>query len=375
LRLDGGVLVDSHKQYRIGEYYDLIDINYEEFQKVKGGSYSPTFLYKGPGDKFYKSVFIPLKNNKGKIFGILGLENTAGYLIIIKNLKNIIFLGELLALIFAIILGVIITQWITTPIDKMVHTAELLGKGHYKNRIEVNIKDELGILAHSLNEMADKIEGRDLQLKQLTAGVAHEVRNPLAGIKTSLDYLFKNINLNEDDMDILRGIENEVKSLSKFVNDFLAFSGKIVLEIDTVEINTIINSVLKMFREKIQAKELIFELQDKKEFIQGDKDKLRNVFANVILNAIQASEQGGKIKIEIRDRQNKIIISVMDNGIGLNEEKLDKVFEPFYTKKGKGTGLGLSITKKIIDAHKGKIYLRPNKPRGTICIIELNKKF
>lgn len=253
-----------------------------------------------------------------------------------------------------------------------------------------------GYLSDSINRMLDTIESelskrraleKELHQKEkmaylgnLVAGVAHEVKTPLSIIKTRLQIWQKEIadgknsnpTISSDSMRMLIG---ETDRLANLVNRLLIFASPIDKKTRPVDINSIITGVAGMMSQEINDKQVVIEtrLSNDLPLITIDQSSVKQVLINVVSNAVDSVRGNGKITIfsGIDTTGEMIIIEVADNGMGIPHDKLDNIFEPFFTLKENGVGLGLAISYQIIKAHNGDIVLQNNPDRGASCIIRL----
>lgn len=234
--------------------------------------------------------------------------------------------------------------------------------------VEVDITDR-----KKLEEQLLKSE-KLAALGEMAAVLAHEIKTPITSIKMNTDILLESMSLNEDDERSFSIIQKEVSRLNNLVKDVLQFSRQMDLEYSKVDLADIIGSIKLQLENKLSEKniELIYNVP--KMTIEGDSEKLRQVFLNLIDNAIEAAGINGEIKIEsteVDDQKIKLIIC--DNGRGV--EHGERIFEPFFTTKASGTGLGLAISQKIIEQHGGIIILISSQPGETIFEITLPTNF
>ncbi len=207
----------------------------------------------------------------------------------------------------------------------------------------------------------------------LAAGVAHEINNPLASVASCAEGLmdrmdsvdFKSKDDEEVFPDYLKTIYDETYRCKAIISKLLDFSRRQVPVFGEVDLNVLVANVVKLIERQKELKKLNIELDYSAEsaIIYGDINQLQQVFLNMILNAIDATADGGKIKITTIGVDNYAQIIFEDTGCGIAPDNLDKIFEPFFTTKspGKGTGLGLSICYGIIEEHKGKISVSSNR--------------
>ncbi len=223
----------------------------------------------------------------------------------------------------------------------------------------------------SIHASLSKIEEYK-QVRESLFKITHEIKNPIAVCKGYLDMFDKN---NPKHIDkFIPIIKNEIDRTLTIMNDFMEFS-KIKLDLDIMDIELLLEEVLDSLDSLINSKKinLNYELNDDEIFIKGDYNRLKQVFINLFKNSIEALENinGAKIDISYKTTHKNIIISIKDNGIGMDEETLNRIYEAFYTTKKCGTGLGVSLSKEIIDGHHGRIEYNSVLNKGTNVQITL----
>jgi len=213
-------------------------------------------------------------------------------------------------------------------------------------------------------------------LGEITAGIAHELNTPLANILGFTELLKERISDTEALRDLDKIVENAIFS-REIVKKLMFFACEMPQEMQPVELNPIINSTLKLLTPSFRAK----EIKLKKKFsasnirLRADKVQFTQVLFNLVMNAIYYSPVKGTVGVSINEKGKKIQICISDEGEGIDPKIEDKIFEPFFTTKplGEGSGLGLSVVHGIISSHKGTIEHRPNKPNGTVFVLDFPK--
>ncbi len=202
---------------------------------------------------------------------------------------------------------------------------------------------------------------------QLSAGIAHEVRNPLSSIKMSLQILEKRMKPEGNNSKRFKIAGREVEHLEKLVNDLLLYAKPSEPQKRPSDIKNILDHVLAMTEKSVSDKHVRIEMDLAKGLppLNADPAMLEHAFLNIYLNAIDAMEEGGRLSISARKTDNRILVEVRDNGCGIHSEDMPHIFNPFFTKKKYGTGLGLTQIKKIIDLHQGTIIISSKKGKGT----------
>ena len=212
-------------------------------------------------------------------------------------------------------------------------------------------------------------------LGQLSAGIAHEIRNPLSSIKMSLQILAKRMNPEGNDLKRFRIAEKEVDHLEMLVNNILAFAKPVEPKKSPVALSKVLEQAIALSEKGITDKKI--EIQT--EFgdippVTVDAAMMADAFLNIIRNAVEASKEHGKIKISLRyayENHQSVVVEVNDDGSGIDEQDMPHIFNPFFTRKNYGTGLGLSLVKKIVDIHQGMINIFSKKNDGTKVLIIL----
>ncbi|HSD94502.1 MAG TPA: ATP-binding protein, partial [Syntrophales bacterium] len=210
---------------------------------------------------------------------------------------------------------------------------------------------------------------------QLSAGIAHEVRNPLSSIKMSLQILEKRMNPEGNDLKRFHIARKEVEHLEKLVSDILVFARPTEPDVHRADLNMCVESSLAMAERQVAEKKIQVRMQadERMPLAPFDSAMLQQAFLNLYLNAIDAMAEGDTLSIQTRFETGKhqAVVEIADSGGGISEEALPHIFNPFFTTKKYGTGLGLSQVKKIIDQHKGSIEILSRKDEGTRVIVTL----
>jgi two-component system sensor histidine kinase HydH len=211
---------------------------------------------------------------------------------------------------------------------------------------------------------------------QLSAGIAHEVRNPLSSIKMSLQILEKRLNPTGNDLKRFKIAEKEVEHLEKIVNDILIYAKPAEPEMKPTDISSFLERSLMMVEKEVSEKKIDIQIHIDPDIppVNFDSAMLKQAFLNLYLNAIDAMENGGKLRIKakiVRNGNKHVMIEIEDNGCGIDEEDMPHLFNPYFTRKKYGTGLGLTQVKKFIDLHQGNIEIFSKKDEGTRVVVTL----
>lgn len=252
-------------------------------------------------------------------------------------------------------------------------------------------EDEIGTLQKSFYRLLKRVKEdekekertqRNLLLTEkmvaigkLTSGVAHEINNPLGGMLNCIYHFKKGGQPIEKQKQYLDLMEDGVKRIQKTVTNLLEYARNPGLERSNTDLRALIKKALDLLDYQIQKShiKIEYEFSDAIPLVKVDQNQMVQVFVNIILNAVQAMEEGGLLKIAIRSIDEQIILTVSDTGKGIPEEDLPKVFDPFFTTKGKdgGSGLGLWLSQGVIERHGGIIQIDSKNDEGTTVRIQL----
>jgi len=245
-----------------------------------------------------------------------------------------------------------------------------------KARAELNIAhQELTTYVQRLKENEEQLIQTEklTSLGQMAASIAHEVNNPLAGILVYTQLLIKKIagdNISKEiALDYLSKMDSEITRSTKLIRNLLDFARQSPPTLREIELNDVVNQALDITAHsaELQRVEVIRELAPSLPKLMADFDQLQQVCTNLILNAIQAMPEGGRLTLHTSANSSQVIIEVQDTGCGISPENMRKLFTPFFTtkEKGKGVGLGLAVAHGIIQRHQGRIEVQTKEGEGT----------
>ncbi len=337
-----------------------------------------------------------------------------------------VILITIVVLVMATILLMFFVKLVTKPVKLLVDITDQVSRGDLTQRVNINQHDEIGHLANTFNKMIEslsdtrdeieaynrnleeKIVERTLALEeaqtqliqsekmsaigQLAAGVAHELNNPLGGILGYAQFALEKMNKNNPDgkpskdvegyMRYLSYIENQARRCKSIVQNLLRFSRSThTTEVEDVDINSVMLETQTFVEHQLHMKQITLEVETTENIpiIQANGGQLQQVFTNLIINAMHASNSDTVIKIttgfspSVGEFGGTVEVKVIDQGIGIADEVINKIFEPFFTTKevGKGTGLGLSLSYGIIRDHGGEIRVESEVGKGTTFTVIL----
>ncbi len=247
----------------------------------------------------------------------------------------------------------------------------------YQQDLEKKVKSrtlKIEALNRLIKESQEKLilSERLATLGTFISFVSHDLRNPLSVIQNSIFYLKTHVKIDNPKIEkYFRIIEEEVGIANNIIDGFLNYTKGSALNIQSLSINELIERVLDILIQVPDNIELVFKFQKDLPKIGVDKDQIQQVFVNIINNAIQAMPQGGQLILSTSVDEKYCVVNVSDTGVGMTENDLHKLFNPFFSKKKKGTGLGLVICKFLINRHSGKITVRSKEGSGSTFTIYL----
>jgi signal transduction histidine kinase len=336
----------------------------------------------------YRSSYSLIKNKKFKPIGILKLPNVPDDGYYEKELNNfLIHLAQVYALMIAIAFGLayFLSSFITKPIydfaEKLSETS--LNQKNEKIPFSAKIK-EINMLLLAYNRMIEELERnatvlaqneRDLAWREMAKQVAHEIKNPLTPMRLSIQSFQRKFqpedpNFNQKLNDFSESLIQQIDTMSAVASAFSDFASMPAQQNELLNVVEVVELTLDIFQEDF----IVFECAEKKIISKIDRTQLIRVVTNLVKNAIQAIPENQETKmifVSIESLKNEVIISIKDNGSGINPEHINNIFEPKFTTKSSGMGLGLGIIKNIIENYNGTITFDTKFGRGTIFTVTL----
>jgi two-component system NtrC family sensor kinase len=346
-------------------------------------------------NNWYITAYEPIKNIHNEIIGILyvGILEQK-YRDIERRTILVLLTIALVGVLLALALSYLLSRGISVALNKLVSASEEVARGNLDAKVEVETNDELQQLADSFNAMASALKQRDQQLKdfarnkimeserlamigQLAAGVAHELNNPLQGIVAYSHLLLEKVPCEDPMTGSLEKIVTQADRCTDIIRGLLDFSRQTKPQKMPVNVNHILLECLAL----VEKQPIFHNIEIEKDFVgnlplvSADPTQIQQVFINMIINAAEAMEGGGRLTLETRYDPNDNSVDAMftDTGHGIREEDMASLFDPFFTTKqvGHGTGLGLAISYGIVRKHKGAIYVESEVGKGTTFIVSL----
>jgi len=235
--------------------------------------------------------------------------------------------------------------------------------------------NQLRVANHELESNFERMKRaeRIYALSQLSAGLAHEIRTPLASLEGAATLVQRETQSDEGRRELLDIIQKESRRLNRLFTSFLEFARPRRPDLQRIEIGEVLDSVILLVRHAGDTSrlELRKQIEPGLPNLECDPEQLKQVLLNLVTNASQAMPHGGTVLLEVHHNGSSIDIDVHDQGGGIDEENLERIFDPFFTTKESGTGLGLSVAHQIVSQHKGMLTIARNSPRGVTVRVSL----
>jgi len=303
---------------------------------------------------------------------------------ILKRIRNLIILLTVTVMLMGSVLSCLMSRLITRPLGRLVEFTHVLAKGDFGKSIEIRSKDEVGELSETFNilslELAAYRKKTEESYKQmlrtekltalgsLSAGLAHELINPLTSIRTLFQTFRKNPSLTKEDIEIALTATDQMNDL---LTKFLRFARSDEFSISDVYLNSVVKQVINLTQFQLKDQTIDVDLRlSKLPSVKADRAMIQQTLLNLVINAIEAMPHGGKLTVSSNLKDGHATVSIMDTGTGIPDEIRDHIFDPFFTTKPDGTGLGLSIVYNIINLHEGDITFESNGD-GTAFTIKI----
>jgi len=294
----------------------------------------------------------------------------------LAGLLRTLIIAVPLALALAAAGGIFLARRALKPVDKIAQTAREIGESDLSQRINVNTKDELGRLAATLNEMIGRLEKAFQRQKQFTGDASHELRTPLAVIEAESTLALQKERPSSDYQRSLEIISQESRQMSSLIDQLLtlarADAGKEQWNFTEVNLGKLISNLSADVEVLCQEKGLSLRLGKTKDLVvKGDEAKLRELFMNLLDNAISYTPAPGTVSVSFRREEQMAVVAIMDTGIGIPAEEMPFIFERFYrvdksrSRAEGGSGLGLAICRHIAETHGGKIEVESKVGAGS----------
>ena len=335
-------------------------------------------------------AYAPLAD--GTLLATIQIPSSVVYLTARELLSNLV-IAALLLFAIAAMASLVFARRLTRPLEHLTDAAEKVGKGEFEITVSSSSRDEIGALSHSFNRMTNELREREVKLEganaaliqseklaafgQLGAGIAHEVKNPLAGILGYAQLTLRKLDKDSPFRKNLNVIEKETRRCTEIISNLLKFARQDQSTTEPTDVNEVVDAALTIVDHQLSVNnvKILKEFAVDLPRFDANANQLQQVIMNFAINAQQAmGNKGGNLIVRTRSGDSgEVIIEVEDDGPGIPEDIRAKIFDPFFTTKpaGQGTGLGLSVTYGIVRDHGGDIRIEDVESGGTRFVVTL----
>ena len=299
----------------------------------------------------------------------------------LKRLKLALFLLLPLTVVLSCAIGAFLAKLTLDPVNRMIDTAQRITAENLNLRIATaNTKDEIARLADTFNDMLERLEHGFLSQRQFIENLAHELKTPLAVMKGELEVTIKKMRSTQEYESTLRSSLEEVNRIIKILEDLLVLArldrSVVILDMKPIDLGFLAESAIKDIKILAEQKNIYINFSTQGEIVvNGDENKIKHLFLNILDNALKYTLPGGKVSVEIGQEDNEAKITFADEGIGIAGNDFPHIFNRFFrgdkARSNSSFGLGLSIAKSIVEVHKGRIEVESELNKGSTFIIFL----
>ena len=286
---------------------------------------------------------------------------------------------------------VVLASTIQRPVVELQEQIERVGDGDLTASVSfAKRNDEIGDLGRNFNRMVEQLRESRAEIEhlhrtqmsraehfatlgELATGLAHEIRNPLAGIAGVIEIVGRDLPATSPAKAVVKEVRQEITQINKILSDLLETARPRPPEMRSSDLNTTVEHAVMLARQPVLSKPIKIEFTPAENLpeVEHDSDQIHQVLLNLLLNAEQAIEDSGVVRVAVTEEGDAAVVTVSDTGRGISAEQLPNIFRPFYTTKGNGTGLGLSLARRIVEAHHGRIEVTSSPGLGTTFSVAL----
>jgi signal transduction histidine kinase len=358
----------------IGTHYFRAELDRAELVRVfELGRTASSVTFIGNDDKIYKTGYAPVRasETEPQIVLALGVQAPASYFARLADLRDRLFAWGTGLLAVSVMAAVVATLLITRNVRRLVAAAERIGSGNLRDPVRVSSDDEIGVLGETMERMRQQLAERDARTQQMLAGIAHEVRNPLAGMTLFVGILRDELPDADPRRSHVERIRRELGYLERVVNDFLEYARRPKPELRDEPCEVLLGEVAQL----TSTDDIPVETAACDGLVaRADRGQIRRALLNLAKNAVQAATAAGHrgrgaVRLSAEERGDELALVVWNRGHEIPPEICERLFEPFYTTREKGTGLGLAFVREIAADHGGRIEVKSASGETTFTLV------
>lgn len=358
----GRVWLDSAGESPVLSLYVRFGSDRREIDQALQGRTAGSTLFRGSDGRLYKSAYAPLQQG-GVIHGVVMVEGSAQSLQLLHRMQRTLLQIGLFAVLGAVAMAWLLAAHLTRPIAQLRAAAVKIGAGNLQDPVPIQGRDEVAFLGRTMDEMRQAVLTRIEQQKAMLAGVAHEIRNPLAGIE-----LFAGLVQDEAESPAMQQkaarILKETQHLKMLVQQFLEYARPVEAKPQTCAVAAVWQACCELLEAEAGKRPFTYELTGEGE-AWADPHHLQQMVFNLLLNAVQSMDKGGCITGAVSREGDNVCLEISDQGHGIPEADQSHIFEPFFSRKEKGMGLGLAMVQNLAAANRGDIRLVASTELGS----------
>jgi len=342
----------------------------------------PQIVRWATGIRWQWKVFIP-------IIAVLILSILAIHAVLrsmeVHDVQWLLFAVVSCAILLCFVLLSVLLVLIEQPLEELMYIIARVRRGDLTARVSfAKREDDVGQLGRQFNEMIERLDQNAQEIEELhkrelarvehlatmgelAAGLAHEIRNPLAGIAGVVDIMGKELPANSPSRAVIGEVHREILHIQAILNDLLSYARPRPPNFHPANLNTTIEQAILLARQQVLTKpiQILFEPNTHLPLVEHDPALIQQVVLNLVLNGIQAISGTGQVRVGLHEDHEYVLVQVSDSGRGISSEALPRIFKPFFTTRTEGTGLGLSLANSIVQSHGGRIEVSSTPGKGT----------
>ena len=371
---EGRSLMDTEPSIAVGFPYSVVKYrDRTEVEDIWQGQASHTMRFTDPETAVVLMTgYAPMFNSQGQVIAGVGVEIGSGFVDAIHGFKRSVYFFAVLSALLTLILGLGMARQVTRPIKRLVTAAREIGRGNLDQAVDTSASDEIGYLSVTMEEMRQKLLTRERQLRQMLAGVAHEIRNPLGGIEIYAGLIADDLPEGDERKQHILKVIGEVRTLNAVIAEFLEFARPVPSVPAVTAVSDLIEDATFLLNPEMERARVDYRSQALAGLtVYADGEQIKRALINLMKNAIQAMEEGGRLSVSARNGKGEVEIEVADTGPGVAQEARGRLFEPFFTTREQGSGLGLAIVQQTLEKNRGRVELESVPGEGTTVTMYL----
>jgi two-component system nitrogen regulation sensor histidine kinase NtrY len=358
-------------------------------QALSAGNNAAGIVYLTPRrEDSVNATAIPLKGRDGAVLAVLVVANSRrGMVEVQRHIRDIAFGVAGIGILFAVGASLWIAARISRPIEELARAASQVAAGDWNTRVDIRARDEIGVLGRSFNNMTNQLTDQRDRLvqservaawRELARRLAHELKNPLFPLQITVENMVRahslpRVQFDEVFTESTDTLQAEIANLRGIIGRFSDFSKMPEPQLERMDLREAIQRVIALHAPVLEQKHISIGTSISPEplRIMGDPELLHRALSNLVLNAMDAMPEGGKLTISASKSADYARVSVADSGPGLTDEERSRLFTPYFTTRQHGTGLGLAIVQSVVSDHRGSINVERSDEGGARFVILL----